>query len=78
MTTFNNFTFTIETSWAKKVAKSILENWNVNYVIVYVWFIYCQIKKVKTCNVKKNNFKYRKFTIKTKLIQIESKIKFTT
>ena len=47
MTTFYNFTRKIETGWAKKVVKSILETWNVN-VIVYVWFIYFQIKK---CNV---------------------------
>ena len=35
MTTFYNFTRKIETSWDKKVIKSILETWNVN-VIVYV------------------------------------------
>ena len=29
----------IETSWAKKVVKSILEAWNVDDTIVYVWFI---------------------------------------
>ena len=40
MTTFYNFTPKIETSRAKKVTKSILENWNdVNDVIVYVLFI---------------------------------------
>ena len=38
MTTFYNFTRKVETSWAKKVVKSILETWNVN-VVVYVWFI---------------------------------------
>ena len=47
MTTFYNFTLKIETSWAKKVVKSILETWNVNDVIVYVWFIYFQTKKKK-------------------------------
>ena len=36
MTTFYNFTPKIETSWAKKVVKFILETWNVNDVIVYV------------------------------------------
>ena len=46
MTTFYNFTRKIETSWAKKVVKCILETWNVN-VIVYVWFIYFQIKKMQ-------------------------------
>ena len=38
MTNFYNFTLKIETSWAKKVVKSILETWYVN-VIVYLWFI---------------------------------------
>ena len=64
MTNFYNFTLKIETSWAKKVVKSILETWDVNDVTVYVWFIYFWIKKLKTCNVKKNNFKSTKFTIK--------------
>ena len=36
MTTFYNFTPKIETSWAKKFFKFILETWNVNDVIVYV------------------------------------------
>ena len=36
MTTFYNFTLKIETSWAKKVVKSILETWNVSDVIVHV------------------------------------------
>ena len=35
--TFCNVTLKIETK--KKVVKSILETWNVNDVIVYVWFI---------------------------------------
>ena len=77
MTTFYDFTLKIETSWAQKVVKSILETWNVNDVIVYVWFI----KKLKICNVKKNNLKCRKFAKKkkqTKIIQIESKTKVTT
>ena len=60
MTIFFNFTLTIEASWVKKVVKSILETWNVNDVIVHVWFIYFQIKKLKICNVKKNNFKCSK------------------
>ena len=64
MTTFYNFTLKIETSLAKNVVKSILETWNVNDVIVYVWFIYFWIKKLKICNVKKNNFKCTKFTMK--------------
>ena len=55
----------IETSWAKKIIKPSLENLNANDIIVYVWFIYSQIKKLKICNVKKNNSKFTKFTIKT-------------
>ena len=76
MTTFYNFTLKIETKWTKKIVKSILETWNINDVIVDVWFIYLRIKKLKTCNVKKNELKCTKFTIKTKIIQIESKIKY--
>ena len=53
MTTFYNFALKVETSWAKKVVKSILETSNVNDVIVYVWFIYFWIKKIKICNLKK-------------------------
>ena len=76
MTTFYNFTLEIETSSAKKVVKSILEIWNVK-VIVFVWFIYFWKKTLKISNVKKNNFKCTEFTRKTKIIQIESKIKST-
>ena len=64
MTNFYSFTLKIETSWAKNVVKSILETWNYNDVIVYVWFIYFWIKKIKICNVKKNNLKCTNFTIK--------------
>ena len=53
MTTFYNFALKVETSWAKKAVKSILETSNVNDVIVYIWFIYFWIKKLKICNVKK-------------------------
>ena len=35
MISFHNFTCKMETSWAEKVVKSILETWNVN-LIVYV------------------------------------------
>ena len=52
MTIFYNFTLKVETSWAKKVVKSILETWNVNDVIVYVWFI----KKSKNMQCKKEQF----------------------
>ena len=55
MDTFYNFTLKIETSWAKKAVKSILETWNVNDVIVYAWFIYFWKKKLNNCNIKKNN-----------------------
>ena len=44
MTTFYNVTLKIETSWAEKVVKSILKTWNVNDVIVCVWYIYFWIK----------------------------------
>ena len=44
MTTFYNFTFKVETSWAKKVLNPILETWKNKDVIVYVWFIYSRIK----------------------------------
>ena len=37
MTSFYNFTFKIETSWAKKVAKPIVETWMPD-VVLYVWF----------------------------------------
>ena len=40
VTTFHNFTLKIEIGWAKLVVKSILETWDVNDVIVYVWFIF--------------------------------------
>ena len=51
--TFYNFTLKIEISWAKKVVKSILETWNVNDIIVYVWFIYFRIKKIKSMQCEK-------------------------
>ena len=48
MTTFYNFAFIIETNWAKKVIKPILETGNgANVVTEYVWFIYCLIKNFK-------------------------------
>ena len=58
MTTFHDFALKIETSWAKKDVKPSLETWNVNDVIVYVWYIYSQIKKLKIWNIKKNNSKW--------------------
>ena len=55
MTTFYDFALKIETSWTKKVVKPSLETWNDNDVILYVWFIYSQIKKkFKICDVKKS------------------------
>ena len=79
MTTFYNFTLKTETSWAKKVVKHILQTWNTNDVSVYIWFIHSRTKNFKKhVNVKKNNLKYTKFTIKSKIIQIESKIRSTS
>ena len=53
MTTFYNLTLKIETSWAKKVVKSILETWNVSDVYMYVWFSYFRIKEIKNMQCKK-------------------------
>ena len=39
MTTFYNFTLKAEVSRAKVVVKPILDTWNANDAIVYVWFI---------------------------------------
>ena len=64
MTTFYDFALKIEASWVKKDIKPSLETLNVNDVIVYVWYIYSQIKKLKIWNIKKNNSKWSKFTIK--------------
>ena len=50
MTTFYDFALKIKTSWAKKAVKPTLETWNVNNVIVYVCYIYSQIKK-KKCEI---------------------------
>ena len=77
LTTFCNFTLKIQTSWAKKAVKSILETWNVN-VILYVWFIYFWVKKIKIRNVNKNNFKCKNLQQKTNIIQTEFMINSTT
>ena len=54
MTTFYNFALKIETNWAKKVVKPILETWHaVNDVIVYVWFIHSLIKFCKNMQCRK-------------------------
>ena len=45
MTTFYDFAIEMEASWTKKDVKLSLETWNVNDVIVYVWYIYSRIKK---------------------------------
>ena len=67
MTTFYDFALKIETSWAKMDVKPDLETWRVNDAIVYVWYIYSQIKKkVKTWNIKRNNSKCSKLTIYNK------------
>ena len=53
MTTLYDFALNIEASGAKKVVKSSLENWNVNDVIVYIWYINSQITKIKNVKCKK-------------------------
>ena len=45
LNTFYIFTLKMETSWAKKFLKPILQTWNTNDVIVYVWFVYSRIEK---------------------------------
>ena len=45
MTTFYDFALKIETSWDKKVVKPSLETWNTNDAVLYISFIYSQIKK---------------------------------
>ena len=43
---FCNFALKIETGWAKKVVKPIMETWNAtNDIIVRIWFIHSLIKK---------------------------------
>ena len=57
MTTFYNFALKIETSWDKKVVKSILEIlYTFNDLIAYVWFIHSQIKNFKNMQCKKEQF----------------------
>ena len=53
MATFYDFALKIETSCAKKDVKPSLETWNVNDVIVWVWYIYSHIKKIKNMKCKK-------------------------
>ena len=54
MAAFYNFALKIETSWAEKVVKPILETWNTaNDVTVYVWFIHSQIKNIKNMQCKR-------------------------
>ena len=54
MTTFFNFALKMETSWANRVAKPILETWNApNDVIVYVWFINYLTRNYKNMQCKK-------------------------
>ena len=52
MTTLYDFALNIEASGAKKAAKPSLENWNVSDVIVYIWYIYSQIIKIKNMKCK--------------------------
>ena len=52
LTTFYDFVLKIEASWVKIDVKPSLETGNVNDVIVYVWYIYFQIKKIKNVKCK--------------------------
>ena len=52
VTTFYNFALKIETSWAKRVVKPILESWNAANVIAYVSFIHSLIKTFKNMQCK--------------------------
>ena len=52
MITFYDFALKIEAHSTKKDVKPSLETWNVNDVIVYVWYIYSQIKKIKNMKCK--------------------------
>ena len=67
MADFHNFFLKIDTGITKRVVKSFPEIRNTNDVIVYVWFIYLFLDKniKKTWNVKNNNFKCTKFTMKS-------------
>ena len=55
MITFYNFPLKIETSWAKKVVRTISEIWNANDVIVCLVYSFSD----------KNNFKSTKLKKKT-------------
>ena len=64
MTTFYNFTLKIETNWAQKTVKSILET-EMSMILLCMFVLFISgWKKLKIWNVKKNNFKCTKFTIK--------------
>ena len=56
MTTFYNFALKIETNWAKKVVKPILETLNAASDVVYVWLIHSLIKKFKNMQCEKEKF----------------------
>ena len=77
MTTFHNFARRLETNWAKRVVKPILEVKSASdNNTLYVWFIH--IKLLKRYNKKHNNSKCTKWIIKTKIRQIGSKVRPTT
>ena len=73
MTTSYDVALKIETSWAKMDVELSLETWIVNDIILYVSYIYSQIKKFKIWNIKRINSKCSK----AKTTEIESKIKST-
>ena len=52
MTTFYDFALKKKASWVKNNVKPSLETSNVNDVVVYVWYIYSQIKKNKNMECK--------------------------
>ena len=53
MTNFYIFALKIETNWAKRVVKPILEIWNAADVIVYVWFIHSVINDFENMQCEK-------------------------
>ena len=64
MSTFYNFALKRETSWAKKVLKPNLETLNANANCLCLVYLFSDQVKIEICNVKKNDSKCPKFTIK--------------
>ena len=55
MITFYNFPLKIETSWAKKVVRTISEIWNANDVIVCLVYSFSDKNNFKSTKLKKKN-----------------------